>query len=403
MKSKYPLNLTPFIRSAPWGGDGALLPFLASLAIKKAKESHPLAELWYSAYPLAPSTTVVEKKSFTLHQLLHQQSALLLGDTTDRNLPFIIKILHAERAQPLHLHPNEAQAKAGMLLENQAHLAPEKRLFHDAFAKSELLYALDPQVEILAGFLPFAEIQERLELFSIASLQKMAQPFYQSPTPQSLQALLMQLFTLPAKEQQVLAQQILRIADDYQEIFSYASQIVHLAGENPEDLTLIMPLFLQHQLLMCDESILIAPQTPHLILRGLMVEISTPSDNMLPLASPSSHHPASFWSHLDLTLPQPNLIQRDRHNPDLPLSNLPFHIQMVHLEESHFINGKNQPLILLALKGKARLSSASGNRLRDKLPIDDIALTRGEAIFLPHEAGGYTLEGRGLFLLVWRL
>ena len=66
-------------------------------------------------------------------------------------LPFLLKVLSADRALSIQVHPSGAQAEAGFRAENERGLARRPaRNYVDDWPKPELLCALTP-FEVLAG------------------------------------------------------------------------------------------------------------------------------------------------------------------------------------------------------------------------------------------------------------
>lgn len=85
-----------------------------------------------------------------------KQHPCLVGDSArlefGGHLPYLMKLLSAERPLSLQAHPNRMDARAGFERENQADIldAPE-RTFKDPWDKPELIVALT-QFDALAGF-----------------------------------------------------------------------------------------------------------------------------------------------------------------------------------------------------------------------------------------------------------
>jgi mannose-6-phosphate isomerase len=90
-----------------------------------------LAEVWMGTHPLGPSSVTAKDEPVPL--------AKVAGE-----LPFLFKILAADRPLSLQVHPNAAMARAGFDAEEAAGVpldAPE-RTYRDPFHKPEMAYAL---------------------------------------------------------------------------------------------------------------------------------------------------------------------------------------------------------------------------------------------------------------------
>src|SRR5271154_4155868 len=141
-------RLQPVIRPYDWGSRHGI----AELQGRPVPAPGPEAELWLGAHPSAPSGVAAT----TLDAVIAADPERELGqDCVARfgpRLPFLLKVLSADRALSIQVHPSRAQAQAGFLAENERGLAPDApaRNYHDDWPKPELLYALTP-FEVLAG------------------------------------------------------------------------------------------------------------------------------------------------------------------------------------------------------------------------------------------------------------
>jgi mannose-6-phosphate isomerase len=90
-------------------------------------------------------------------------------------LPFLLKVLSADQALSIQVHPSRAQAQAGFRAENERGLAPDDpaRNYVDDWPKPELLYALTP-FEVLAGLRPPADAAQFLRALEVDQLTPLA-------------------------------------------------------------------------------------------------------------------------------------------------------------------------------------------------------------------------------------
>ncbi|MGC5166743.1 mannose-6-phosphate isomerase, class I [Luteimicrobium sp. DT211] len=150
MQSFYPLRNT--VQPYDWGSTHVIQQLLG-LDVDGA----PAAELWLGAHPVAPSLTVHDGTATSLVDLVRDDPVATLGqrvqDTYGPRLPYLLKVLAAERGLSLQVHPRPHLARAGFNRENAAGVplgAPE-RSFRDDQHKPEMIVALTP-FEGLAGF-----------------------------------------------------------------------------------------------------------------------------------------------------------------------------------------------------------------------------------------------------------
>nr|MDT0664336.1 type I phosphomannose isomerase catalytic subunit [Micromonospora sp. DSM 115978] len=120
-----------------WGSPRAIYDLLGL-----PPASRPAAELWLGTHPVAPSEV-----GATATGTDRVSAAEVVGE-----LPFLLKVLAADKALSLQVHPDLATARAGFAAEEAAGVprdAPNRR-YRDANHKPELIVALTP-FRALAG------------------------------------------------------------------------------------------------------------------------------------------------------------------------------------------------------------------------------------------------------------
>lgn len=114
----------------------------------------PWAELWFGAHPLGSATTPGGER---LDDLIAAAPAEMLGEGVGRafqnRLPFLLKVIAAERPLSLQVHPTKEQAVESFAAESAAGIALDsaRRNYRDPNHKPELLFALTP-FTALCGF-----------------------------------------------------------------------------------------------------------------------------------------------------------------------------------------------------------------------------------------------------------
>jgi mannose-6-phosphate isomerase len=156
------VGITNTPRDYAWGSRTAIAELLGRQA-----SGGPEAELWLGAHPGSPSIVTDATPAFAgrrLDEVIAEDPARFLGPGRT-TLPFLLKVLAADQPLSLQAHPNPAQAEAGFARENEAGLAVDapERNYRDASAKPELLLALSPTFEALAGFQHVSTIRMLLE------------------------------------------------------------------------------------------------------------------------------------------------------------------------------------------------------------------------------------------------
>lgn len=149
------------MRHYGWGSVTAIPAFVGA-----EPDGRPVAEMWMSAHPSAPSR-LGNASGATLDAAIAAHPKDMLGaEVAERygaRLPFLLKLLAADRPLSLQVHPTAEQAAAGFDREEAAGipLSAPTRNYKDSRHKPEILFALTP-FELLCGFRPPRDVLARL-------------------------------------------------------------------------------------------------------------------------------------------------------------------------------------------------------------------------------------------------
>ncbi len=167
--------LQPVILPYAWGSRHGI----AELQGRPVPAAGPEAELWMGAHPSAPSGLHRDGQRTTLEAVIAADPLGELGTASvarfGTRLPFLLKVLSAEVALSIQLHPSRAQAEAGFRAENERGLPPgdPARNYVDDWPKPELLCALTP-FEVLAGLRTPADAAALLRALGVDQLEPLA-------------------------------------------------------------------------------------------------------------------------------------------------------------------------------------------------------------------------------------
>jgi mannose-6-phosphate isomerase len=237
----------------------------------------PIAELWFGAHPDDPSD--VPAHGTTLDALIDADPPAALGqqvlDRFGNRLPYLLKILAADQALSMQVHPSLEQARAGFAAEDAAGVARDApdRNYRDANHKPELICALTP-FEALCGFRPVAATLELLEDLAVPELDFLV-ALLGGPDP--LRAAFTAL--LRHDEPAVLARAVARRVEAIEDGPLHATRLA--AEDFPDDIGIVLTLLLNHVRLAAGEAIYLGAGNVHAYLRGTGVEIMANSDNVL--------------------------------------------------------------------------------------------------------------------------
>jgi mannose-6-phosphate isomerase len=301
--------LRPAIQSYAWGSRHAI----AELQGRPVPAPGPEAELWMGSHPSAPSAVDRDGRATTLDAVIAADPDRELGRPCvarfGTRLPFLLKVLSADRALSIQVHPSRATAQAGFRAENERGLPPgdPARNYVDDWPKPELLCALTP-FEVLAGLRAPADaarflralavgqlnpLADRLEAApaSPASLPQPASPAPPTPPASPLSGAVMagvlgSILDWPADDRAALVTEVVaacaRLALEGSDPHAdAAAAAVRIAADHPGDLGVVASLLMRYAVLAPGEAVFMPAGGLHAYLKGTGIELLANSDNVV--------------------------------------------------------------------------------------------------------------------------
>jgi mannose-6-phosphate isomerase len=252
------LRLQNPIRGYAWGSHD----YIAKVQGRPVPTAEPEAELWVGAHPDSPSTV----DSQPLDKLIESAPEQYLGaEAVTRfgvRLPFLTKILAAQRPLSMQAHPDAAQAAAGFAHEERTGAA--ERNYVDPYHKPEMVVALE-EFEALCGFRSPSESAVVLAGLGVRALE----PVTAALRSGSLRDAVEKLYALPDPA---------AVAGAVATAHPLAGR---LASFHPHDIGVVLALLLNHKVLRPGEAVWMPARTLHAYIRGAGVEAMAASDNVL--------------------------------------------------------------------------------------------------------------------------
>lgn len=253
-------------RDYDWGSPEAIPRFLG-----RPPAGGPVAEIWMGTHPLNPSRVQGAKGPVSLREVAGE-------------LPFMLKILAADRPLSIQVHPNAVMAQEGYRAEEAAGVpldAPH-RVYKDPHPKPEMVYALTA-FDTLVGFRPTAEILRVLAAIDVPRVQDLVESLRRQPGFLGIVRVVEDLLTDPPSPEEV-AEVVTACRDAEQRGIdikrAYATAV--LVGEHhPGDVGVVMSLLLNRLTLQPGEAAYLGAGIIHVHLSGLCVEVMVSSDNVL--------------------------------------------------------------------------------------------------------------------------
>jgi mannose-6-phosphate isomerase len=387
------------IRSAEvhyaWGSRTAIPELLGTAATDA-----PLAEAWFGAHRAAPSTVTPEgSDSGTLADVIGRDARGALGEDVvarfGARLPYLLKLIAADRPLSLQVHPALAAAGEGYDREEAAGIpvdAPHRN-YRDRNHKPELVFALT-RFEAVCGFRAPRRAAELLVGLDAPLAKELHDLLAAQPDARGIESAFTQLLdpaTRPGAEevQEVVDACARRLADGSPSPRADRT-VVQLAEAYPGDPGVVTSLLLNPVTLHPGEAMFVPAGGVHAYLRGVGVEIMASSDNVLRAGLTPKHVDVDeLLRNVDYVAAPPIRIAPERSHAATrvyyaPVDDFELSITTVEDEGTHPLPGRG-PRVLLCLEGAATVRAASGATLE---------LGRGDAAFVPASDGALEVEGR---------
>ncbi|MCD1284426.1 MULTISPECIES: mannose-6-phosphate isomerase, class I [unclassified Brevibacterium] len=420
------------VKNFDWGSPDAIPAILGTVP-----DGTPCAELWLGAHPLSPSrldlgeaqaqsenrayghaegsSGAVKTKSETgsrrgpnLIEFLAGDPEGLLGHDSVRafgaRLPFLLKVLSAQKALSIQVHPNSEQAAAGFAREESAgpDLDAPNRNYKDPSAKPELIYALT-DFHALTGFRPRKAVRATFE-------RMLSQPL----TPGSLDFLGELIAALKSlSETKALSRVVELVLGDPRAIGLLDEVAEHGIDELPEghisrlgstvdpaqtfcelhedypgDPGVLVGLMLNRVHLQPGEALAMEAGVMHAYLFGTGIEVMASSDNVLRGGLTGKHVDIPELRRIaKFTSSSPRMVEPDRDGV-LVGSTEDFALQALRCPRLKTLERRGASIVLCT-SGTITLTSLGSS----------VTLERGESVFIAANEPTVTADGHGdLFL-----
>ena len=359
------------------------------------------AEIWMGVHKNGCSQVTIDNELMLLSDWIEMDKrAILSGSTVSQfdGLPYLFKVLAADSALSIQVHPNKEEAEAGFLRENLLgiELTAPNRNYRDANHKPELIYALT-SYQVMNGFRGLNDIiflfSSFVEFSHTPSIALLVDKFKSNLNSEGLKNFFTEILSLSGNEKKQSIDSLLSYADEYKkpcidnDIYSL---ILELARCYPNDIGLFSPMILNVITLRPNEAMFIDARTPHAYIKGTGLEIMANSDNVLRAGLTSKHidvdelvRCTSFEEKSKSSLLCQPRMEGNRRCYSTPVTDFRFDVFMQAEEETINVNSAE---IVFAIDDDAFFSHISGECL---------IIHKGESVFIPAYTENYTLSSKG--------
>ncbi|WP_231446624.1 mannose-6-phosphate isomerase, class I [Brevibacterium zhoupengii] len=414
------------VKNFAWGSTDAIPAILGT-----APDGTPCAELWLGAHPLSPSRLDIgqfEQQSSTqrsaqqgssssvdvktgsstvgpnlIEYLAGDPDGLLGHDSVQvfgPRLPFLLKVLSAQRALSIQVHPNPEQAAIGFAREESEgpDLDASTRNYKDPSAKPELIYALT-EFHALTGFRSRKAVRSTFERLLSLSLSPTSLDFLgdvlsalKSVTEAKAFAKAVELVLGDSRSagfvDEVAGQDLAELPESHISrsgtAVDPAETFQELVADYPSDPGVLVALMLNRVHLQPGEALAMESGVLHAYLGGTGIEVMASSDNVLRGGLTNKHIDIPELGKVaKFTSAKPRMVEPD-HDGILFGATEDFALQSLRCPRLTQVERRGAS-IALCTSGSITLTSLGST----------VTLTRGQSVFIAANEPTVTADGHG--------
>lgn len=373
-----------------WGSRTAI-PQLLDL-----NTTRPVAEMWMGAHPSAPSIVQRQNGDVALDTFIARDPVALLGrkvaERFANRLPFLYKLLAADKSLSLQAHPNAEQAQAGFAHENSRGIpidAPHRH-YRDTSHKPELICAIS-EFWGLNGFRPLDDMMALLDSLKLPSIADELAILRVTPSQDTLRQVFGRILRLSEVRRHALVQDLLTASAERRHERPEFEWIQRINQDFPDDPGILCVLLLNLVHLQPGQAMYSEAGNLHAYLHGFGVELMANSDNVLRGGLTVKHvDPPELLRTLtfncqNVAIIEPTAVSATEDH--YPTPNHEFELCRLRLTPGkRWQSAARHSLdILICVEGEVALA----------LPGQRLELTSGQSAMLPAVAAGYRLTGKG--------
>ena len=381
------------VQEYAWGSKTAIQTLLGL----PVPSERPAAELWLGAHPKAPSKVFIDGEWQSLEKVIERDPVSVLGKGVagkfSDKLPFLLKVLAADRPLSIQVHPNLEQAREGFERENRLGipLDASERNYKDANHKPEVLCALTP-FEGLKGFRTPEVILGLMAKASVSTLSDELSRLRKETDSSGLKHFFTSLVSLDQGRRERVIDEAIRGAERCVNEDRAFYWMVELNREYPGDIGVLSPLIFNLVELGPGEAIYIPAGELHAYLKGVGTELMANSDNVLRGGLTPKHVDIPELLKIVKFTPEP--VRKVKLSGGLPGEKIyatpaeEFQLSVISVATGdRFVSESDRGVeIMICMEGEARI--------KDYDDSEPLLLKTGDSVLIPSSVDWYEIEGR---------
>ena len=375
-----------------WGSRTAIQGLLG----RPVPGERPAAELWMGAHSKASSRVLVDGEWRPLHEIIKSDPESVLGNSVaekfSKRLPFLFKVLAAEKPLSIQVHPDRNQARAGFERENSLGIPPtaHNRNYKDENHKPEILCAVT-NFQGIKGFRKIEDILGLMEKVSAAALSHELGQLRKSPDSQGLSSFFSALMGMEKPKQKRVTTEAVRLAEKYVDEDQAFQWMIRLNREYANDIGILSPLILNLVNLEPGEAIFLPAGELHAYLHGTGMELMANSDNVLRGGLTPKHIDVpellKVVDFKEVTVEKILPFGNEICERTYPTPAEEFVLSVISVEKgASFTSARERSVeVLICLEGEGVI--------RDLEKSQDVLLPKGASVIVPAAVSQYGIDG----------
>lgn len=396
-KNLKPYLLEPAFKLYSWGSYTAI----QNMTGRKELEGKTAAEMWMGDHPSGLNSIKEDSSLYPLHNLVESYPEKLIGKSSHEKfpgtIPFLLKVLGAEKPLSIQSHPDKKQAEEGFERENILNIGMKdfNRGYKDRNHKPEIILALTP-FKMMKGFRRYEKIKENFSLYCPESSEML---FFNCPgysEEKNIKSFFKKIMSAGRHDSENMINEALSAinkgkSEDNDKTVS--EMIKKFSEYYPGDPGILSPLYLNCAVLSPGDAVYIPAGELHAYIEGTGIELMANSDNVFRGGLTAKHvDREELYKILRYRPTEIKKIEgkKEKGETFFFTESEEFLLSEIVLDKDKKYNSAEDRNIdiLICCEGSAEVLDSGGCRIN---------VSKGESFLVPSSTGRYSIIGEGVF------